>query len=140
MRINFRCIKLNYKRLLVIILLYVAFFTEVSAQKLITGWLEEVTINNSIIPIQAKVDSGADHSSINSYNPVIFTKQGKQWVKFSIKNKAGHNVVIHQPIIKNTRIKMKNGDSQKRIVIMLDLCLGSIKKQVKVNLADRRHF
>ena len=105
-----------------------------------TGWLEEVSIGGIGLTIEAKIDTGADNSSINAENPTLYQKDGRQWVKFTVQNKNEHEIVIDKPVTKKTKIKTKNGGRQERVVIELDICLGVIKKRVMVNLVDRSHF
>lgn len=115
----------------------------ISAQEIIqekVGWLEKATITASALLIEAKIDTGADNSSINARDPKVYERDGKRWVRFSILNKSGKEVVIDQPIVKTTHIKMKDGNLQQRSVIEMDICLGRLKKRAQVNLVDRSHF
>lgn len=104
------------------------------------GWLEKATITAGGFLIEAKIDTGADNSSINARDPKVYLREGKPWVKFSVFNKLGNEAVIDQPIVKTTRIKMKDGNLQQRSVIEMDICLGRLKKRTQVNLVDRSHF
>ena len=104
------------------------------------GWIEQVEIGSMGLTIEAKIDTGADNSSINAKNPTLYQKDGRQWVRFSVQSENEHEIVIDKPVIKKTKIKTKNGGSQERVVIELDICLGAIKKRARVNLVDRSHF
>ena len=104
------------------------------------GWLEQATITKAAFTIEAKIDTGADNSSINAPDAEVYTRDGAKWVRFSVLNKKGQSVLIDQPIVKTTRIKMKDGNLQQRSVIELDICLGSLQKRTQVNLIDRSHF
>lgn len=110
------------------------------ADKVISGWVEPVRLNGDEFIIDAKIDTGADNSSINLVNHTHYEKNGQRWVRFYLSNHIGNTIEIDRPIIKTTKIKMKNGDKQERDVIELDLCLGNIKKTVNVSLVDRSHF
>jgi len=104
------------------------------------GWLEKASITPGGFLIEAKIDTGADNSSINAKDPKVYLREGKPWVKFSVLNKMGKKVVIDQPVLKTTHIKMKDGNLQQRSVIEMDICLGRMKKRAQVNLVDRSHF
>lgn len=134
---------LNQLRLALILLLSgiqgIAIAAPESMQEKV-GWLEKATITASGFLIEAKIDTGADNSSINARDPQVYLREGKPWVRFSVVNKLGKEAVIDQPIVKTTRIKMKNGNLQQRSVIEMDICLGSHKKRAQVNLVDRSHF
>ncbi len=129
-----------FRQFLFVMFLLFVIYTQASAQQIKIGWLEKVTINNAEIPIPAKIDTGADNSSINANKAEIYSKQGNQWVKFTIKNKADREIIIDKPIVRTTRIKMKDESSQRRFIIELDICLGSVRKRTLVNLTDRSHF
>lgn len=104
------------------------------------GWLEEVLVNDSAHPILAKIDTGADNSSINAGKVKQFKKDGKLWVRFTVTNKQGNDILFEKPIKKRVRIKTKDGKYQRRLVIKVDICLHNRRKEVQVNLVDRSHF
>ena len=118
----------------------VLFHYVAEAQQTMVGWLEKVGLGSNGFSVEAKIDTGADNSSVNALKPQVYLKQDTEWVVFSLKNKEGQEIQIDKPIEHRTRIKMKNGDSQERIVIKMDVCLAGINKQVHVNLVDRSHF
>ena len=109
------------------------------AEQLVVGWIEQVAVNGKFL-MHAKIDSGADNSSINLVNPEYYEKVGTRWVRFSVTNREGETHQFDKPIVKTTSVKTKDGGRQKRDVIELSLCLGSIQKLVRVNLVDRSHF
>jgi len=63
--------------------------------KTIMGWLEKVVILPYKIELTAKLDSGADRSSIHARNIEIFEKDGAKWVSFTLEYKNKNNIV-HQ--------------------------------------------
>ncbi len=123
-----------------ITLLVFSVATELMAKQVTVGWIETVTLGQQEFSIRAKIDTGADNSSMNAEKFLLYSKEGRQWVKFSIENKDGHRSMIDKPIVKMAKIKKKDGGSQKRMVIELDICLSGIKKKAKVNLVNRSHF
>jgi len=122
------------------LLLFISLPGMANAEQETVGWLEHATITQAAFAIEAKIDTGADNSSINARDAEVYTRGGKPWVRFFVQNKLGHSVLIDQPIVKTTRIKMKDGNLQQRSVIELDICLGSLQKRTQVNLIDRSHF
>ena len=110
------------------------------AQRQVIGWLEMVAVNNSRHPVEAKIDTGADNSSLNAVNQKIFERDDQPWVKFNLVTRSGKIIDFEKPIIKKTRIKMKDGKTQMRNVIEIDVCIGTVKKKIQVNLVDRSHF
>jgi hypothetical protein len=119
---------------------FLSLASQVMAKQLMIGWQEQVAVENGKFIIRAKIDTGADSTSINAVDPEIYQKSGRQWVRFSVQNQSGDEIVIDKPVIKEVRIKKKDGGRQIRKVIELDLCIGSVSKKVLVNLVDRSHF
>ena len=101
------------------------------------GWLEHAHIMPDGFSMKAKLDTGADNSSINARKITTFFKDGSDWARFSVRNFEGDKLVIERPIIRTTTIKRHNGDHQDRPVIELSLCIDGIIKTVEVNLVDR---
>lgn len=109
--------------------------------KPIIGWIENVQILPENLYLPAKIDTGADHSSINVTNPEEFLKGEKQWIRFTIPLEDDESVTLERPIQRFAYIKRKGADKQKRPVVLFDLCLGTmLNKNVLVNLANRTGF
>ena len=109
--------------------------------KSIFGWIETVQIIPENVSLAAKIDTGADNSSLNATNIIEFMKEEEQWIRFSIQMKKNEAMTLERPLERYTRIKRKSGTSLKRAVVLLDLCIGTLlKKDTPVNLADRTGF
>lgn len=112
-----------------------------SSDKHVTGWVENVQIFPESLNIYAKIDTGADHSSLNVEKISEFIRQGEQWVKFSFTPQYGSQVTLKRKVFRYARVKRKAAKSQERPVILLNLCLGKVfKRDIEVNLADRGNF
>jgi len=111
-----------------------------SFEKQSIGWLENVKINNSNLQLRAKIDSGATTSSMNAKIIKKFTRDGKKWVRFRVKDKRGQEVILEKKIERYVKIKRKLIFSIKRPVIKLGICLGKVFREQEVNLADRKNF
>jgi len=132
--------RLNIQQTVLLSLIIMFWNIAVQAEQVTVGWIEEVALGEQAFRIKAKIDTGADNTSVNSVNPQVYTRDGQEWIKFTLTNKDGTKTTIDQPIIKYTSIKTKSGGRQKRPVIELDICLANVKKRVNVNLVDRSHF
>ncbi len=109
--------------------------------KLTVGWAEEILILPDNIVVRAKIDTGADHSSLHVKNMTEFSRSDTPWVRFEIESQSGENYTLERPIQRYTSVKRKGTASQKRPVVLLDLCLGPIIKEgIEVNLTDRSGF
>ena len=115
-------------------------YEEVAVEKGIFGWIEKVKIKPGNILLHAKLDSGADHSSLSAMNISEFKKKGKNWVRFDLRSRTGEIHTIELKTHRKARIKRIEGNTQSRPVVRMGLCLGDKFLNVDVNLADRSNF
>lgn len=108
--------------------------------KEVFGWVERVQIREADMPMLAKLDTGADTSSIHARQVREFDKNGSPWVQFEIRNFQGKTSEIKAPVVRVTKIKRHSGVAQRRIVIKLGLCLGEMFQEEYVSLVDRSNF
>ena len=112
-----------------------------AAEKTVMGWIEKVRIYPGNFLVHAKLDSGAEYSSLDAGNLKIFERDGKKWVRFDLREKReGKSIAFERPLLRWAPIKRHNQEPQRRPVIKLGLCLGNIYKETEVNLVDRRNY
>jgi hypothetical protein len=109
----------------------------VASELLRAGWVEKAVLYPQGIVIHAKLDTGAKTSSLHAPDPEYITRDGEDWVRISVTNKNIETVMVEAPVVRNSKIKRHFGESQTRPVILLDLCIGDVRKTVEVNLVDR---
>ena len=109
-------------------------------QRPVFGWVEKVLVTPGDLPIHAKLDTGADFSSLSAENVEEFDKDGVPWVRFSIKNRYGKKTKFEKEIKRMAVIKRHNGKNQRRAVIRLGICLGHSYMEEDVNIVDRSRF
>ena len=103
------------------------------------GHVEFVEVSGMTFP--AKLDTGADVSSMNAINIKRFKQDGQDMVSFTYQNKQGDKQDFVKPVIDVMRIKAKKGEKVNiRPVVEMEVKLGDLKKKVKVNLQDRSRF
>lgn len=125
---------MKFKLFLSILLL---FFSDYSASQEIVGWVEKALLTKDDILIEAKIDSGARHSSLHCDCVTTVKDNGEKWVHLKIDNKNGDSLELDKKVIRQARIKRHDGKFQMRNVIHLSICLGGIRKMAEVNLIDR---
>ena len=106
----------------------------------LAGWVERVRLEPYGLTLRAKIDTGAKHSSLNASDIQFLLNEGKEYARFRIVNDKGEKAVLEEPVVRQARIKRHGGDSEQRSVILLSICLGSVRKRVEVNLIDRSGF
>lgn len=104
------------------------------------GWLEYAYIGEANLRLEAKLDTGADTSSVEAKILRKFTVQGAKWIQFSLTDEHNHTAVLERKIERYVKIKRKLAPSIRRPVIRLGICIGSVYRDVEVNLADRHKF
>jgi hypothetical protein len=111
---------------------------QVAASELLrAGWVEKAVLYPQGIVLHAKLDTGAKTSSLHAPNPEFINRDSKEWVRIAVTNRKIETVIIEAPVVRNVKIKRHFGDRQARQVVLLDLCIGNVRKTEEVNLVDR---
>jgi hypothetical protein len=105
--------------------------------KEVAGWVEMAVIQPGGLEVRAKLDSGAETSSLHCTCSSTFQKDGKEWVRFTVENWRGETVRMEREVVRRTQIKRHFGASQERLVITLPICVGNVLKEREVNVVDR---
>jgi hypothetical protein len=113
-----------------------------ATEKTVVGWIEKVRLYPGNFLVHAKLDSGAEYSSLDAGNLKIFERDGKTWVRFDLKEKreGGKSITLERPLLRWAPIKRHNQEPQRRPVIRLGVCLGHMYKETEVNLVDRHNY
>ena len=109
-------------------------------QKTIVGWLEEVYLPEYDFISKAKIDTGAKNSSIHAMNVEYVELKGKpesSRVRFKTTDLNWIPRVIEAEVLRQVRIKKTGQPSEARPEIELDICLGEVRKRIRINLTDR---
>ena len=114
--------------------------TAAAEEKKIIGWIERVSLAAEGLIMEAKVDTGADFSSVHAEDIHYLTRDGSRWVEFTLRdrNKASH--ILQRRLERMARIKKKTEGFQERPVVTLQVCVGDTQHSAQVNLAQRGHF
>jgi len=111
-----------------------------AGEKKVVGWIEKVRISPGNFIVHAKLDSGAEYSSLDAANLTHFDRNGKPWVRFDLSERDGQKITIERPLLRWAPIKRHNQAPQRRPVIKLGVCLGNIYKETEVNLVNRQNY
>ena len=107
----------------------------------VIGEAEHVVVEPEGILLKARVDTGAQTSSMGVEMLDEFERDGKPWVSFIIKRpENGEAVQFTLPVERISRIKRHGGDAQRRPVVRLRVVLGSIDHKREFTLTDRSDF
>ena len=110
------------------------------AEQTIAGWVERVAVIEADLVFDAKLDTGADNSSLNAQD-LVYEKRGEAaWIRFVVRDDAGKSISMALPMERQAKIKRHAGGAQRRPVVKLTLCLGGHRRKVDVNLMDRTNL
>lgn len=105
--------------------------------KLVVGWIEDVFVHPGDLLIRAKLDTGADISSLHAVAIEEFDKKGERWARFTLLDAGGKKILLERQVVRDITITRHRGREEKRVVVLLGICLGTLYKMVEVNLVDR---
>ncbi len=105
------------------------------------GQVEYVDIFPTGLRQKARIDTGAETTSIDARDITEFERDGKSWVQFSVVDRVSSEVVKFKlPIERTVLIKRHGADLTRRYVVSMRLAIGDLRDSVEVTLADREKF
>ncbi|GGZ96347.1 ATP-dependent Zn protease [Arenicella chitinivorans] len=108
--------------------------------KLILGEVEKITLAKESMTLTARVDTGADTSSLGVYHLQPFERNGDDWIRFSL-NKKKDAETIEYPVFDQVRVKASNSITEERYEIKLDIRVGGqVYRKQLFNLSDRTNL
>lgn len=114
--------------------------------KIVVGRAEWIGLTNIGTYLKARIDSGANTSSLSAKDITYFERDGENWVRFKLglteEDVAVEEVRdqwIERPVVRRVRIIQASGD-ESRPVISLMMTLGPIQESVEFTLNDRSHL
>ena len=111
--------------------------------KFLLGEVESVHIDELNTTFATRIDTGAESSSLDARNLVLFERDSVQWVKFDV-----HIQGVDSPpqsfeakVVRFVRIKQDANESDdRRPVIHAHLKIGKYAAETDLNLTDRSHL
>lgn len=108
--------------------------------RMLLGELEHVWLEPPGISLTARIDTGAESSSVNAMNLVEFERDGDDWVRFEWLIE-GETTAIERPIERYVRVvQQADPDGTRRPVVSLRLRIGDTEDDFDFSLADRSHL
>jgi hypothetical protein len=105
------------------------------------GWREWVALPDlGVREIKAKVDTGADNSSLHAFNLTRFEHEGRQMVRFEVhtrQRKRKPSVECVAEVVGERMVKNPGGRAERRPVIRTRLVVAGQEFEALVNLTTR---
>jgi hypothetical protein len=115
--------------------------TTVFTEHIIIGEVEPVSINKVGMTMSARIDTGAETSSLNATGITVFERDGKRWVKFTVKDSiSGKTAEVESRLKRTVLIKWQDGAPEERPVVKLRARLGAVEQVSEFTLTDRSSF
>ncbi|WP_282166871.1 ATP-dependent zinc protease family protein [Shewanella japonica] len=113
------------------------------SDKIMLGEVEHVYVDELKASFETRIDTGAESSSLDARNIVLFERNGVQWVRFDVmtngKDQPG-NTFEHK-VERFVRIKQDaDAPDDRRPVIHAHLKIGKYAAETDLNLTDRSHL
>ena len=105
------------------------------------GWREWVQMPEfGVTEIKAKVDTGADNSSLHAFNIVRSERDGVPYVSFEIhprQRKHHPSIVCEAEVVKERKVRNPGGRTEMRPVIRTRLKVAGREFEALINLTTR---
>ncbi len=104
------------------------------------GWIEKVQISGMNETLVAKLDTGAQTSSIHAENQQLFERDGKKWVKFVVtdtREDGAKRYEMEAPLSRIVSIKEPGGEPDERNVVRLSFKIGERNIKSEFTLKNR---
>ncbi len=111
--------------------------------KFVLGAVEHVFIDEIKASFETRIDTGAESSSLDAHNIILFERDGKQWVRFDVFTQGSDKTpqTFESKVERFVRIKQDSDEkSDRRPVIHAHLQIGKYKAETDLNLVDRSHL
>ncbi|MGB1807869.1 MAG: ATP-dependent zinc protease [Porticoccaceae bacterium] len=107
----------------------------------IVGAVEMVRIEPADLMLEARIDTGAETTSIHAEDIQLVENDGRRYVRFMLIDGAnGEQVQQELRLRRRVLIKQSYGPDERRYVVRMWLTLGDTRSRVDVNLSDRTNF
>ena len=107
----------------------------------LAGWREWVQLPDVGIPwIKAKLDTGAQTSSLHAFNKTVFERDGIDWVRFTVRpwqESTEDEVVVECPVHDRRKVRSSSGHVQDRLVVLMKIVLVERTVEAEVTLSNR---
>ncbi len=112
--------------------------------KVVVGELEKFYLAGAGLVYTARIDSGAETSSIYARNVQRFERDGSNWVRFEVPEPGKDSeqwVAMEKEISRRVRIIQSSSDeAERRVVVELQFAIGDHQQVAEFTLADRENL
>lgn len=115
--------------------------TQPKQKRKIIGWREWVSLPDlGVKEIKAKVDTGADNSSLHAFDLELYEEDGRQMVRFDIhprQRKSTPSIPCVAEVVGERMVKNPGGRAERRPIIRTTLVVAGEEFEAVINLTTR---
>lgn len=112
--------------------------------KVVVGEVEKFYLAEPGLVYTARIDSGAETSSIHARNIKRFERDGSNWVRFEVPMPGTEEqewVTLEREISRRVRIIQSSAEeAERRVVVELPFAIGDHEQVAEFTLADRQNL
>ncbi|MDX9740215.1 MAG: ATP-dependent zinc protease [Gammaproteobacteria bacterium] len=109
--------------------------------KQVIGSIERVHLSPPGMMLEARIDTGAESSSIDARDITEFKRDGNTWVRFRIMDHDNQTTEIERRVVRHARIlQSSTSEAERRPVVRLRIAIGSHAQVAEFTLTDREHL
>ncbi len=107
----------------------------------VIGAVEMLTLVKDKLQFPARIDTGAQTSSLSAVGIQPFERDGKRWLRFKVQDTgSGKLVQLEMALERMAKIKRHGALATERPVISIVVSIGSIKQKCEFSLVDRSDY
>ena len=108
--------------------------------KMVLGELERVWLDPPGATLIARIDTGANSSSLHADEMIGFERDGDDWVRFNVFVDDS-SIPVEAKVARYVRVyQQADADGSRRPVVKLRVRLGDVQDTFEFTLADRAHL
>lgn len=106
-------------------------------EKVLIGRIEWVSLPDLKVRLKARIDTGAKTTSLHAVNIEEVEQRGELFVKFQTLDPEGKTIEVVRKVDTTQKVSNTAGIISKRYVIKEKIKIGTIEREVLINLNDR---
>ena len=107
----------------------------------VLGWVENAYLVAPEIELRAKLDTGANTSSLDARIIKRFRQWGRRWVRFAVTNpETGEEIIMVRERARTIGIVQHEGGNDVRPTVKVKVCIAGLQREIEVSLVDRGNF
>jgi len=115
--------------------------TTIAGDKVVLGEIETVLVDPPGFAYPARIDSGAEGTSMHAINIVQFERDGERWIRFDLQDPQTKKLkTLERKKAGRVRVKKVDSTLERRVVVLMKLSIGKLSQQLEVSLTNRSHF